>query len=60
MSSGVAKAIYADFLPTALAKGSFVPMPKATIIGNGLDQLQAGLDSLRQGVSAAKLVVTLP
>jgi len=58
--SEVAKAVYEDFLPEALKKGSFVPAPKATVVGNGLDKLQGGFDKLKQGVSATKLVVTLP
>lgn len=58
--SEVAKAVYEDFLPEALKKGSFVPAPKATVIGNGLDKIQEGLDKLKQGVSATKLVVSLP
>ncbi len=58
--SEVSKAVYEDFLPEALKKGSFKPMPKATVIGNGLDKLQGGFDKLKEGVSATKLVVTLP
>lgn len=39
--------------------GSFKPMPKATVIGKGLESLQGGFDKLKQGVSANELVVSL-
>jgi hypothetical protein len=37
----------------------FKPMPKATVVGNGLESLQGGFDKLKQGVSATELVVSL-
>jgi D-arabinose 1-dehydrogenase-like Zn-dependent alcohol dehydrogenase len=52
--------IYRDFLPQALAAGTFVPAPAAKVVGHGLETLQAALESLKAGVSAAKVVVTLP
>ena len=55
----VSKAVYQDYLPKALEDGSFRPMPKATVVGKGLESLQAGFDRLKQGVSASKLVVSL-
>lgn len=55
----VSKAVYGDYLPKALQDGSFKAMPKATVIGNGLESIQAGFDKLKQGVSATKLVVSL-
>jgi hypothetical protein len=55
----VSKVVYEDYLPQALKDGSFRPMPKATVIGNGLDKLQGGFDHLKAGVSATKLVVSL-
>jgi NADPH:quinone reductase-like Zn-dependent oxidoreductase len=57
--SEVCKAVYEEYLPKALKDGSFKPMPKATIIGKGLESLQEGFDQLKQGVSATKLVVSL-
>jgi hypothetical protein len=57
--SEVSKVIYEDYLPQALKDGSFRPMPKATVIGEGLDKLQGGFDRLKAGVSATKLVVSL-
>ena len=57
--NGISKAIYQDYLPIALADGSFKPTPEPTIVGEGLEVLQAGLDHLKKGISATKLVVTL-
>ena len=51
--------MYEDYLPEALKEGSFKAMPKATVVGTGLESLQGGFDQLKQGVSATKLVVTL-
>jgi len=52
--------IYRDFLPQALAAGTFVPAPPAKVVGQGLEMLQPALETLRAGVSATKIVVTLP
>ncbi|KAL2438969.1 Dehydrogenase orsE [Exophiala dermatitidis] len=52
-------ALYHDFLPEALQSGQIKPAPKPTIVGHGLEFIQAGLDRSRQGVSAVKLVVAL-
>ncbi|MGK2911507.1 MAG: zinc-binding alcohol dehydrogenase family protein [Sphingobium sp.] len=52
--------IYRDFLPHALATGNFVAAPAARIVGSGLEALQGALQALKGGVSAAKIVVTLP
>lgn len=51
--------IYRDFLPQALATRTFVPAPPAKILGHGLETLQAALEALKAGISAAKVVVTL-
>ena len=55
----VGPAIYADFLPTALASGAYQAAPPAEIVGDGLEAIPAGLKRLRRGVSARKLVVTI-
>jgi NADPH:quinone reductase-like Zn-dependent oxidoreductase len=55
----VGPAIYADFLPTALATGAYRAEPPAEVIGQGLDKIPAALEQLRGGVSAKKLVVTI-
>lgn len=55
----VAEAVYGDFLPAALAEGSFVPAPEPQVVGHGLDKIQEAFDVGRKGVSAKKLVVTV-
>ncbi|EXJ83466.1 hypothetical protein A1O1_07089 [Capronia coronata CBS 617.96] len=58
--SEVSHVIYGDYLPKALAAGKFTPAPKAEVVGQGFEAIQGALDALKQGVSAKKLVVTLP
>ncbi|KAI4162658.1 MAG: hypothetical protein LQ342_003704 [Letrouitia transgressa] len=55
----VGKAVYVDFLPKALDAGTFLPAPEPLIAGKGLESLQEAVDRYKQGISAAKLVVTL-
>lgn len=43
----------------ALADGSLLPRPNPIIVGEGLESIQLGLDMVRKGVSAAKIVVRL-
>ena len=55
----VGPAIYRDFLPAALADGSYRPAPEPLVIGTGLEHISAALDTQRRGVSARKVVVRL-
>lgn len=55
----LAGAVFHDYLPGALADGSFVPEPEAHVVGQGLEALQGAMDVLRAGASAKKIVVTL-
>ncbi|CAM0139048.1 hypothetical protein VKS41_003643 [Umbelopsis sp. WA50703] len=55
----VGPAIFAEFLPKALENGSYIIAPEPEVIGHGLDQIQNAFDTLRNGVSAKKLAVTL-
>jgi NADPH:quinone reductase-like Zn-dependent oxidoreductase len=59
VANEVGPAIYKDFLPKALQDQTFVPAPKARVVGKGLEFLQQGMDLNRKGVSAEKIVVTL-
>jgi NADPH:quinone reductase-like Zn-dependent oxidoreductase len=59
MDNEVGPAIYADFLPKALADGRYVPAPEPLIVGTGLDQAQAGFATQISGVSARKVVISL-
>ena len=56
----VSTAIYQDFLPAALADGRYQIAPKPHVVGNGLEHLQHALELQRRGVSAEKVVVTIP
>ena len=55
----VGKAVYVEYLPKALADGTFVPAPEPHVIGKGLECIQAGYDLQKEGVSAKKIVVSL-
>lgn len=59
MDNEVSTVIYQDFLPQALSDGRYVAAPQPQVIGRGLDYIQTGLDTQRQGVSARKVVVSL-
>jgi NADPH:quinone reductase-like Zn-dependent oxidoreductase len=54
----VGPAIFIDFLPKALAQGSYVVAPEPLIVGKGLESLQDGIDAWKNGVSAKKIVIT--
>lgn len=58
-TSPVGPAVWGGYLPAALASGSHHLYPEAHIAGHGLPAIQGAIDTLRRGVSARKLVVTL-
>jgi len=51
--------IWREFLPEAIRTGRILPRPEAWVVGRGLESLQIGLDRMREGVSARKVVVEL-
>jgi NADPH:quinone reductase-like Zn-dependent oxidoreductase len=55
----VSTAVYEDFLPAALAAGTYQAAPEPRVAGHGLRHIQAALDAQMKGVSAAKIVVCL-
>jgi len=59
LSDGIAKAVFEDFLPKALKSGNYVAAPEPIVAGKGLESIQIGVDLLRKGVSAKKVVVVL-
>lgn len=59
-SNEVSTAIYRDFLPGALADGRYLAAPKPLVVGQGVGEFQRAMDIQLKGVSAAKVVVTLP
>ena len=59
IENGVGKTVYVDFLPEALAKGTYIAAPDPLVVGKGLEYIQAGFDLQKKGVSAKKVVVSL-
>ncbi|ACZ21376.1 Zn-dependent oxidoreductase, NADPH:quinone reductase [Sanguibacter keddieii DSM 10542] len=59
-SSAVGPALWSGYLPAALAEGRHHLAPRPAVVGEGLEALQGAIDTMRAGVSAQKLVVTLP
>ncbi len=55
----VGRGIYADFLPAALADGTYTAAPEPHVVGKGLENIQSAFDFQRKGVSAKKVVVSL-
>lgn len=58
-TSPVGPALWAGYLPAALAGDEHRPVPQPRVIGSDLAAAQLGLDLMRQGVSAEKLVIAL-
>jgi NADPH:quinone reductase-like Zn-dependent oxidoreductase len=57
--NSIGKAIWADFLPSALENGTFVAAPRSFVFGKGLESIQGACDYQSKGVSATKVVVSL-
>lgn len=55
----VGDAVWRKYVPQALASGQLLAKPDPLIIKGGLTHVQEGLDTLKKGVSAAKVVVEL-
>jgi NADPH:quinone reductase-like Zn-dependent oxidoreductase len=55
----IGRYIYGDYLGGALASGQFRPAPPPSVVGHGLQDVQAAFDIQRKGVSASKIVVAL-
>lgn len=53
----VAKSVYLDFVPRALANGSLKAKPDPLVVGKGLGKVQEGLNVQKKGVSAKKVVI---
>lgn len=58
-TSPVGPAVWGGYLPAALASGDHQLYPEPRIVGEGLPAIQGAIDTLRDGVSAEKLVITL-
>jgi NADPH:quinone reductase-like Zn-dependent oxidoreductase len=57
--SEVGPAIFSNYLTKALETGNYISAPEPEVIGQGLENVQKGIDTVRNGVSAKKIVVTL-
>jgi NADPH:quinone reductase-like Zn-dependent oxidoreductase len=55
----VGPAVWADFLPKALADGRYVAAPPPLVVGAGLEAIETGFEVQKKGMSARKVVVTL-
>lgn len=55
----VGKAIWEEYVPKALKRRDLVPAPEPLVVGEGLGDVQKGLDRQKEGVSAQKVVVLL-
>ncbi|KAH7123199.1 zinc-binding oxidoreductase CipB [Dactylonectria macrodidyma] len=56
-NSATGKVIFHQYLPEALEKKRFIPMPKPEIVGHGLEYVEVTVNRMRKGVSGLKLVV---
>jgi hypothetical protein len=55
----IGPAVYRNYLAEALLLGKHIPVPPPVVAGHGLEAIQKGLELLRQGVSAKKIVLTM-
>ena len=51
--------LWHKFIPEALAAGKFQAKPDPHVIKGGLAKVQDGIDLLRKGVSAKKIVIEI-
>ena len=55
----VGDAVWRKYIPEALAAGKFQAKPDPLIIKGGLQKVQEGINLLRDGVSAKKIVIEI-
>lgn len=55
----VGEAVWRQYIPSALANGTFQAKPDPVIVKGGLSKVQEGIDILRGGISAKKVVVEI-
>lgn len=54
---GIGDAVWRKYVPEALAKGKYLAKPDPIVLEGGLGRVQDGIDLLRKGVSATKVVI---
>ncbi|KJX96059.1 zinc-binding oxidoreductase CipB like protein [Zymoseptoria brevis] len=57
--NAVTHPVWKDYITPALEHGKLKAVPEAQVVGKGLENVQKGLDTLKAGVSAKKVVVEL-
>jgi NADPH:quinone reductase-like Zn-dependent oxidoreductase len=55
----VAAPVWREYVTPALESGRLQCLPKPILVGKGLESIQGALEKMREGVSAAKIVVEL-
>ncbi|KAF7959520.1 hypothetical protein EAE96_001136 [Botrytis aclada] len=55
----IGDAVWRKYVPEALAKGKYLAKPDPKVLEGGLDRVQDGIDLLRNGVSAKKVVIEI-
>jgi hypothetical protein len=55
----IGDAVWRQYIPQALATGKFQAKPDPMILEGGLERVQDGIDILRKGVSAKKVVIEI-
>ncbi|KAI8299817.1 hypothetical protein K4K61_010344 [Colletotrichum sp. SAR11_59] len=53
----VGNPVWREFVPGALKNGQLKAKPDPEVVGKGLESIQGGLERLKKGVSATKLVI---
>ncbi|KAF7885591.1 uncharacterized protein EAF02_004100 [Botrytis sinoallii] len=55
----IGDAVWRKYVPEALAKGKYLAKPDPEVLEGGLGRVQDGIDLLRNGVSAKKVVIEI-
>lgn len=55
----IGDAVWRKFIPEALEAGKFQAKPDPEILEGGLERVQEGINILRKGVSAKKIVIEI-
>jgi hypothetical protein len=55
----IGKAVWHSYIPFVLASGQFQAKPDPFVLKGGLSKVQEGIDMLRKGVSAQKIVIEI-
>jgi hypothetical protein len=55
----IGDAVWRKYIPEALATGKYQAKPDPFVITGGLEKVQDGINMLRKGVSAKKIVIEL-